>query len=82
MHAEPSPRPERGDTDVQRAVLSLALEAQPERLTIPALATEIGESAVTERAVVDLVGVGLLEAGGISVKPTPAAIRFAELELP
>ncbi len=66
---------------VQRAVLSLVLVAHPKPLTIPALALEIDQGGDTERAVVALVGVGLLDCGGISVKPTPAAVHFDWLGL-
>lgn len=65
----------------QRAVLSLVLDAHPKSLTIPSLAQEIG-SPEAEQAVRDLVGVGLLECGGISVRPTYAALHFERLELP
>jgi hypothetical protein len=65
----------------QRAVLSLALSAHPTALTIPGLAREIDAGDAVEQAVRDLVGVGLLECGGISVKPTAAALHFDSLEL-
>ena len=64
----------------QRAVLSLVLDAHPKRLTIPGLARQIDAGAV-EVAVRELVGVGLLECSGISVKPTAAALHFDSLEL-
>lgn len=67
---------------VQRAVLSLILSAHPAALTIPDLARQIDAGDAVERAVRDLVGVGLLECGGISVKPTAAALHFDSLELP
>jgi hypothetical protein len=67
---------------IQRAVLALALAEHPKRLTIPGLATEMAEDGdAVERAVRDLVGVGLLDCGGISVKPTPAALHFDHLGL-
>lgn len=61
---------------VQRAVLGLLLEAHPKSLTIPTVAREIGGGGV-ERAVCDLLGVGLLE-----VRASAAALRFERLELP
>jgi hypothetical protein len=67
---------------VQRAVLSLVLEAHPKSLTIPDLAREIDQGDAVERACRDLVGVGLLECSGVSVKPTAAAVHFDRLELP
>jgi hypothetical protein len=79
MHGKANPRPERG---VQRAVLALALDAHPKALTIPDLAKEIDKGDRTEQAARDLVAIGLLEAPGLSVVPTAAALRFAELELP
>jgi hypothetical protein len=80
MQANPSPRPKRDDESVQRAVLSLALDAHPKSLTIPRLAREIDRGDAVERAVRDLVGVGLLECRGISVEPTPAALHFDALD--
>lgn len=58
-----------GDAAVQRAVLSLVLDAHPNPLTIPALATQIDQGDAVERAVCELVGVGLLTCGGISIRP-------------
>jgi hypothetical protein len=69
------------DVAIQRAVLSLVLAEHPKPLTILTLAREIDEGDATERAVVALVGVGLLDCGGISVKPTPAAVHFDQLGL-
>lgn len=66
----------------QRVVLSLVLDAHPKSLTIPHLAREIDTGDAVESAVRDLVGVGLLECGGLTVKPTKAAIYFDSLELP
>lgn len=78
MQANPSPE----DEGIQRAILSLVLAAYPESLTIPQLARELGRGDAVERAVRDLVGVGLLECGGISIRPSAAALRFDRLELP
>lgn len=79
MHHKAIPQP---DCGVQRAVLSLALDAHPKSLTIPDLAREIDEGEAVERAVRDLVGVGLLECSGTTVRPTAAALQFDSLELP
>jgi predicted transcriptional regulator len=76
MQANPSPRLKRDDESVQRAVLSLALDAHPKSLTIPQLAREIDRGDAVERAVRDLVAVGLLECQGMSVEPTLATLRF------
>jgi hypothetical protein len=80
MQANPSPRPERDDESVQRAILSLVLDAHPKSLTIPQLAREIDRGDAVERAVRDLVAVGLLECRGISVEPSLAALRFDALD--
>jgi hypothetical protein len=69
------------DARAQRAVLSLALEAHPKPLTIPDLAREFAEGDA-ERAIRDLVGIGLLECHGISIQPSAAALHFERLELP
>ncbi len=82
MQVNPSPRHEREDESTQRAVLSLALEAHPKSLTIPDLAREIDQGDAVERAVRDLVGVGLLDCGGITIRPSAAALHFQRLELP
>jgi hypothetical protein len=70
------------DQPIQRAVLSLALDAHPKSLTIPDLAREIGQGDAVERAVRGLVGVGLLECEGVSIQPSAAALHFDSLELP
>jgi hypothetical protein len=79
MHHKAIPQP---DCSVQRAVLSLVLEAYPKSLAIPDLSREIDQGDAVERAVRDLVGVGLLERSGISIQPSPAALRFYRLDLP
>lgn len=70
------------DQPTQRAVLALVLDAYPKSLTIPDLAREIDAGDAVERAVRELVGVGLLECQGISIRPSAAALRFERLELP
>lgn len=82
MQVNPIQRCEREDDGAQRAVLSLALAAHPQSLAIPDLAREIGQGDAVERAVRDLVGVGLLECSGITIRPSAAAVRFYRLELP
>jgi hypothetical protein len=83
MQGNRMPRQVRGESAVQRAVLALVLEAAPDQLTIPELAQELdGNGDAVERAVVALVGVGLLECGGLSVRATDAALRHDRLELP
>jgi hypothetical protein len=91
MHDKAIPQPDRGcnppsaesqDAAVQRAVLGSVLDALPHKLTIPDLAREIGQGDAVERAVRDLVGVGLLDCQGISIQPSAAALRFYRLDLP
>jgi len=69
------------DQPTQRAVLALVLDAHPNSLAIPDLAREIDAGYAVERAVRDLVGVGLLECSGITVRPSAAAVHFDSLEL-
>jgi len=76
-----SARREHNDEAVQRAVLCLVLEAHPESLTISDLAAEFAQGGA-ERAVRDLVGVGLLECGGLSVWASVALAYLQRLELP
>ena len=71
MQVNRMPRPEREDESVQRAVLSLALEAHPKSLAIPDLALEFDQGDAVERAVRDLVGVGLSNAAGSRSAPAP-----------
>jgi hypothetical protein len=67
---------------VQRAVLALAIAAHHKLLTIPDLAREIDQGDAVERAVRELVGVGLLDCAGISIRPSAAVLYFERLELP
>lgn len=71
----------RTEAATQRAVLSLTLDAHPNPVTIPDLARQIDEGDAVEVAIRDLVAVGLLECGGISVQPSAAALHFDSLEL-
>jgi hypothetical protein len=75
-----TPLPESEDARVQRAVLALVFAAHPERRTIPDLAREIDQGDAVERAVRDLVGVGLLECQGISLRATPVALHCHRLD--
>jgi hypothetical protein len=68
---------------VQRAVLVRALPMYPHWCTIPELAGEIDcKGDTVERACRDLVGIGLLECRGVSIRPTLAAAHFNRLDLP
>jgi hypothetical protein len=83
MQANRMPRRSRADKAVQRAIMALCIAPYPHWRTIPEVAYEIdqGDDAV-ERAVVDLVGIGLLECRGVSIRPTVAIAYFERLELP
>jgi hypothetical protein len=70
------------DQPTQRAALALVLDAHPKSLTISDLARQIDAGDAVETAVRELVGVGLLECSGITVRPTAAALHFERLELP
>lgn len=83
MQANRMPRRLRADRDVQRAVMALCLAPYPHWRTIPEVAREIDKGDMTtERAVVDLVGLGLLECRGVSIRPTVAIAYYERLELP
>jgi len=70
------------DQPTQRAVLGLLLEAHPKSLAVPAIARQLGAGKAVERAMAELVGVGLIERDGDSVRASAAAVRFDGLELP
>jgi hypothetical protein len=72
---------EHEDERAQRVVLSLVLAQHPAQLTICEIAREVAvdEGDSPERAVRDLVGVGLLRCEGAVVLPTQAALRFDRL---
>lgn len=83
MHAQASPRAERGTTEeqdasAQRAVLSLVLTEHPTQLTASEIARETVQ-VEAERTIRELVGAGLLRCEGESVLPTRAAVYFDRL---
>jgi hypothetical protein len=74
------------DTRDQAVVLTFVLTVTPDHLAIPQLAKALNREArgfkrpdAVERAVRDLVGVGLIVIDGGLVKPTAAALRFIEI---
>lgn len=73
------------DEGVESVVLQQLLDLHPTRLTIAELRRELGddrdfaERDAVERAVRELVAVGLLHRGEEFVAPTRAALRFNEL---
>jgi hypothetical protein len=81
------PRPNHAqDIRDQAVVLTFVLTLNPEHLTIPDLARSLnGEGSqfkrpdAVERAVRDLVGVGLVLIDGGLIRPTVAALRFIEI---
>jgi hypothetical protein len=75
------------DKKAERAVLAFLIYRYPALLTIPGLSQELNEDAsdldredTVERAVRELVGVGLLECRGAFVVPTRVALYFERLE--
>ena len=65
MHDKPSPRTtQHEDEQAQSAVLTLVLCEHPTQLTAAELAREVGEGDNTDRAICDLVTVGLLRCEG------------------
>lgn len=96
MHEQASPDADNGcnhltteseDEAAQKAVLTVVFAEHPAQLTICELAQEInkdGDFAATdavERAIRDLVGVGVLRCQGVAVVPTRAAVRCSQLWL-
>jgi hypothetical protein len=69
-----------GDEGFEREVLALVLVEHPVRVTLRELQKVLGRPAEVESAVEALVGAGLLSRDGEEVVPTPAAIRFNEIE--
>lgn len=80
-------RARREDEKAQRAVLGLVLFEHPHHPTICDLSRELNaaedfaSSDAVERAIRDLVGVGLLRCDGGRVLPTAAALHFDRLAL-
>lgn len=80
------PPQHRDDVRDQAVVLTFVLTLHPKHLTIPQLARALYEDRrrfkrpdSVERAVRDLVGVGLVLIDGGQVRPTAAALRFIEI---
>jgi predicted transcriptional regulator len=81
-----TPTPAREDAATESAVLHHLLALHPIQVTIDELAREIDDKPedfsrrdAIERAVRDLVGVGLLHRQDSFVLPSHAALRFNEL---
>jgi hypothetical protein len=81
-------RPQNHAQDIrdQAVVLTFVLALNPKHLTIPDLARSLNEKSrefkrpdAVERAVRDLVGVGLVEVEAGLVWPTAAALRFIQV---
>ena len=79
--------PDPNDKKVERAVLAFLIFRHPERLTIPELSrvlnkenSDLESDDAVERAVRELVGVGLLECQAGVALPTRAALYFDALE--
>lgn len=69
-----------GGRRVQREVLALVLVEQPVRLTLWELQKALGRPPEVLEAVEALIAEGLLAREGDEIVPTPAAVRFNELE--
>jgi hypothetical protein len=85
MRSKPSPASE--DVEMQSAVLSLVLTEHPIQMTRAELVRDLSknpddfaERDAVERAVADLVGVGLLRCQSEAVAPTRAALAFDRLD--
>ena len=65
---------------LQREVLALILVEHPVRLTPQEVQKVLGRPSEVEGAVAALVEAGLVAIEGDDLVPTPAAIRFNELE--
>jgi hypothetical protein len=79
--------PSEVDRKVEWAVLGYLLDADPDRFTIPEVSramnagkTGFGSEDAVERAIVQLVGAGLLHCCCGFVLPTRAALYFWRLE--
>jgi predicted transcriptional regulator len=70
------------DQPTQRTVLALVLDAHPKSLTISDLARQIDAGNAVERAIAQLVDVGLLERSGDAISASATAVHFDGLELP
>ena len=81
MQAKRSKPPSEQDKANQRALLSLALFEFPQHLSIRRLPQEIAAGDALERALTELITVGLLFRTGSIVLPTIAARHFDWLEL-
>lgn len=82
MQVNRMPRPEREDKPMQRAVLALLIHEFPKQLTRGDLEGQgLGSGAKRDRAIFNLVAVGLLWCEGDFVLPTLAARHFDWLEL-
>ncbi len=87
---QPPVRPAaRADRVVEAAALAILIERHPEELTLLRLVDAMtvhtkrrrSEVKAIERAVAELVGVGLLHQQGARMVPTAAALRVAELDM-
>lgn len=67
---------------VERAVLALVLAlGGPAELSIEEIVDEVGNRPEVMRALAKLEEVGLVGRVGSSIRPTPAARRFDELDI-
>lgn len=82
MHAKPTRHWPADRIPLERAVMTLTLASYPRWRTIPELAREIGHRGALTRAILELIGLGLLESHGTAVRPTKAVAHLERLKLP
>jgi hypothetical protein len=66
--------------ELEREVLALVLVEHPVRLSLREVRKALGGAGDVERAVAALVADGLVAREGEDVAPTPAALRFNDIE--
>jgi hypothetical protein len=83
-----TPGPRRQDAKAERTVLAFLLNEHPNQLTVAEISWALNEGSAefeaddaVERAVRELVGVGLLHCIDAFVVPTCAALYFDRLEM-
>lgn len=81
MQAERTAAPFEEDDLYEQEVLRHVLNAQPTILRLCDLIREIGSRDAVERAVRELVKVGLLHRQGEVILPTPAAVYVRGMEI-
>jgi hypothetical protein len=75
------------DRNVESAVLAIVIERHPGSVSVADVVDEMttvaevpGRAEATRQAIDELARVGLLQRRGGTLEPTPASLRWAELE--